>query len=375
MLDIVEHHFRLVVALGEQSEVDRRVCPGIPVADAGPARRGNARIPRRHKALRGATGPRRGSGGSRQVPQRAGEFLAGGILRRRPRGRGRRDERRLHRDPRLPDGGPAIPLAPSRGWSTRGRRPNSKPGSRSNGSAEYETPIRHRDGHLVWVAVSINLVRGTGTDRDVHVGTVRDITAERAFAARESAVLAPGHGRRGGQKRGGGSGDHPGRVPHDGRRATRCRGYLAYRPLPTANRPSRWRASPSNRRGASSIRGCAQTFQDARHQLPLTARPVERPDAPGKSQGLVAALFGCGERHVVAGASRAPLGQRRGPAAGHGARRPPQPGHPACPPIRERARNVADPAARDVAAGRAAGGFRGSLRTRRPAAGNRGRLV
>src|ERR1700742_5531 len=60
---------------------------------------------------------------------------------------------------------------------------------RSRGSAEYETPIRHRDGHLAWVKVSINAVSETGNDRDVYVGTIRDITAERAFAARESAVL------------------------------------------------------------------------------------------------------------------------------------------------------------------------------------------
>jgi len=60
---------------------------------------------------------------------------------------------------------------------------------RSGGSAEYETPIRHRDGRLAWVMVSINAVSGGGADQDVYVGTVRDITAERAFAARESAVL------------------------------------------------------------------------------------------------------------------------------------------------------------------------------------------
>lgn len=57
------------------------------------------------------------------------------------------------------------------------------------GSAEYETPIRHADGHLAWVKVSINAVKDSGSDRDAYVGTIRDVTAERAFAARESAVL------------------------------------------------------------------------------------------------------------------------------------------------------------------------------------------
>ncbi|MGB8791085.1 MAG: phosphatase RsbU N-terminal domain-containing protein, partial [Mycobacterium sp.] len=54
---------------------------------------------------------------------------------------------------------------------------------------QYETPIRHRDGRLVWVAANVNRVTADAADGDVYVGTIRDITAERAFAARESAVL------------------------------------------------------------------------------------------------------------------------------------------------------------------------------------------
>ncbi|MDT5011547.1 MAG: hypothetical protein QOH57_3164, partial [Mycobacterium sp.] len=58
---------------------------------------------------------------------------------------------------------------------------------RRNGHMESETPIRHRDGHQSWVAVSMNAV--TGADRDNYVGTIRDISAARAAAARESAVV------------------------------------------------------------------------------------------------------------------------------------------------------------------------------------------
>jgi len=54
---------------------------------------------------------------------------------------------------------------------------------------QYETPIRHHDGRLVWVAANVNRIKDDNTDGDVYVGTLRDITAERAFAARESAVL------------------------------------------------------------------------------------------------------------------------------------------------------------------------------------------
>jgi PAS domain S-box-containing protein len=66
-----------------------------------------------------------------------------------------------------------------------------------DGAVEYEIPIRHRGGRTVWVAVSMNAVRGA--DPDTYVGTIRDITAERAAAetARETsltlqrAMLAP----------------------------------------------------------------------------------------------------------------------------------------------------------------------------------------
>jgi PAS domain S-box-containing protein len=163
---------------------------------------------------------------------------------------------------------------------------------RSNGSAEYETPIRHRDGHLAWVMVSINAVKEAGSDRDVYVGTIRDITAERAFAARESAVL---------------------------RLATavavaksvaellaitldECRTAIDVQRVIAVSWPSgggeptvQVAGDPSE----SSWRGLEpwlrNTFQDARHQLPLTAKTVDRPENPGKAKGLVAVLSNTGD--------------------------------------------------------------------------------
>ncbi|OBG24316.1 SpoIIE family protein phosphatase [Mycobacterium sp. 852002-51057_SCH5723018] len=163
---------------------------------------------------------------------------------------------------------------------------------RSIGSAEYETPIRHRDGHLSWVMVSINAVKETDSDRAVYVGTIRDITAERAFAARESAVL---------------------------RLATavavaktvaellsitleECRTAIDVQRVIAVSWPSGGGdptvqiagepVEPSWRRMDPWLR---DTFQDARHQLPLTAKTVERPENPGKAQGLVAVLSGSGD--------------------------------------------------------------------------------
>jgi PAS domain S-box-containing protein len=57
----------------------------------------------------------------------------------------------------------------------------------AQGNLDAEAPIRHRDGHTVWVAMSVNAVKSSG-DEDAFVGTVRDITAARAAAERERAV-------------------------------------------------------------------------------------------------------------------------------------------------------------------------------------------
>jgi PAS domain S-box-containing protein len=58
----------------------------------------------------------------------------------------------------------------------------------SQGTLEAEAPIRHRDGHIVWVAMSVNAVTSPSAGQDTYVGTIRDITATRAAAVRERAV-------------------------------------------------------------------------------------------------------------------------------------------------------------------------------------------
>jgi PAS domain S-box-containing protein len=158
---------------------------------------------------------------------------------------------------------------------------------------QYETPIRHRDGRLVWVAVNINHVNADSADGDVYVGTLRDITAERAFAARESAVL---------------------------RLATavsvakslsevlsitldECRLALDVHRVVAAVWPTSG-AEPSiqvagDSAAASNWRQLdpplREVFQQARRQLPLTVQPIESPDAPGQSSGIVAVLTGGGD--------------------------------------------------------------------------------
>ncbi|SON60088.1 Phosphoserine phosphatase RsbU [Mycobacterium simulans] len=163
---------------------------------------------------------------------------------------------------------------------------------RKEGSAQYETPIRHRNGHLVWVTVSINAVTGPGSDLDVYVGTIRDITAERAFAARESAVLrlatAVGVAKS--------VAEVLSITLEECRTAVDVRRVVLVMWPPGDGEPT---VQVAGEPAESTWRGLdpllRQTFQDARHQLPLTARTIEWPDSPGKAQGMVAVLSGTGD--------------------------------------------------------------------------------
>src|SRR5246127_2236759 len=163
---------------------------------------------------------------------------------------------------------------------------------RRHGSAEYETPVRHRDGHLVWVKVSINAVREADHDLDVYVGTIRDITAERAFAARESAVLRLATGVAVAK-----SVSELLSITLD-----ECRAAIDIQRVVAVSWPSgggeptlQAAGEPAESSWRELDPWLRNTFQDARHQLPLTAKTVERPESPGKAQGMVAVLSGTGD--------------------------------------------------------------------------------
>lgn len=57
----------------------------------------------------------------------------------------------------------------------------------AEGSGEFVVPLRHRDGHRIWAAVSVAVVPDRG-GRRIAVGTARDVTAERATAEREATL-------------------------------------------------------------------------------------------------------------------------------------------------------------------------------------------
>ncbi|MCV7007748.1 SpoIIE family protein phosphatase [Mycobacterium gordonae] len=163
---------------------------------------------------------------------------------------------------------------------------------RDQGSAEYEIPVRHQDGHLAWVAVSINAVREPDGGADMYVGTVRDVTAQRAFAARESAVMRLATSVSVAKS----VAEVLEITLEESRSAVDVHRVVAVMwpagegepTVVVAGDPpeSNWRTMEPTLR---------EIFQDARHQLPLTAKTVGSPDSPGRARGLVAMLSGAGD--------------------------------------------------------------------------------
>jgi PAS domain S-box-containing protein len=157
---------------------------------------------------------------------------------------------------------------------------------------QYETPIRHRDGRLVWVTVNVNRVTADVAESDVYVGTIRDITAERAFAARESAVLrlatAVGVAK---------SVAEVLTITLD-----ECRLALDVHRVVAAVWPTNGGDPMIQVAGEKTTAPwrqldplLRQIFQHARHQLPLTVQPIDSPDNPGEAGGIVAVLTGGGD--------------------------------------------------------------------------------
>ncbi|KAA8963882.1 SpoIIE family protein phosphatase [Mycobacterium sp.] len=156
----------------------------------------------------------------------------------------------------------------------------------------YETPIRHRDGRLVWVTANVSTVYTESANGDVYVGTIRDITAERAFAARESAVLRLA------------TAVAVAKNMADVLSITldECRTAIGVSRVVGAT----W--SPDGGDPAIQVAGepaattwrdidplLQRTFTEARRQLPLTVQPVEAATTPGASSGIVAVLSSGGD--------------------------------------------------------------------------------
>lgn len=162
----------------------------------------------------------------------------------------------------------------------------------SESQVQYEAPIRDRDGHLVWVAVNVSTVTAQGAEGVAYVGTIRDITAERAFAARENAVLrlatAVGLAK---------SVAEVLAITLD-----ECRTTIGVSRVVAALWTTNG-ADPTVLVAGEPVTATwrelepllRQTFEDARRQLPLTVQTVEWADTPGQSRGIVAVVSGAAD--------------------------------------------------------------------------------
>ncbi|HEU4362361.1 MAG TPA: SpoIIE family protein phosphatase [Mycobacterium sp.] len=157
------------------------------------------------------------------------------------------------------------------------------------GHIQYETPIRHRDGHTVWVAMNANAVTDRGAGRNAYVGTVRDITAARAAAERESAVLRLA------------TAVSVAKTVEELLSATlgECRRAVDAQRVVTVQWPPGGGDPAVEAAGEPAVSAWGdldavlqQTLQEARGQLPLSVQSVEFAGVPGQSRGIVAVLSG-----------------------------------------------------------------------------------
>lgn len=156
---------------------------------------------------------------------------------------------------------------------------------------QYETAIRHRDGHLVLVAVNLSKVP-TQDHGTVYVGTFRDVTAERAFAARESAVLRLATAVSVAK-----SMAEVLSVTLDEFRAAIdvSRVVAAIWSTEGGNPTIQVAGEPPASTWRELDPSLRQIFEEARQQLPLTIQPITGGDTSGEAHGIVAVLSGRGD--------------------------------------------------------------------------------
>jgi PAS domain S-box-containing protein len=159
------------------------------------------------------------------------------------------------------------------------------------GNVAYETPIRHSDGHLAWVAISVNGVTEDGAEHGVYVGTIRDITGARASAVRDSVVvrLATAAG-----------------VARSVAEVLailleECRSAIDLRRVVTVMWPKndgdpaiQTAGEPADTTWRDLDPRLREALSDARHWRPLTVQPVESADSPGRACGILTVLSGAG---------------------------------------------------------------------------------
>jgi PAS domain S-box-containing protein len=156
--------------------------------------------------------------------------------------------------------------------------------------------IRHRDGEVRWAAISINAVAPNDTDERAFVGTIRDITAARAVTERERAVARLATAVSVAK-----SIDEVLSIT-----LTQCRSMLDTQRMMAVVWPGDDGDPTLHLAGEPAVSNWSdlepdwrRTFEDARDWLPLTVTPVGAAPTTGTTRGLVAVLSGA--RDVVVG--------------------------------------------------------------------------
>ncbi|WP_118913786.1 SpoIIE family protein phosphatase [Mycobacterium shigaense] len=87
---------------------------------------------------------------------------------------------------------PRHPWWPDAGTDPEGHRRAAEAfgGLLGQGRGVYTVPVTHRDGHRLWVTVSVNHAADPDSGQHVTVGTFRDVTAEHYIVQRQTALAA-----------------------------------------------------------------------------------------------------------------------------------------------------------------------------------------
>ena len=160
------------------------------------------------------------------------------------------------------------------------------------GALVAEAPIRHRDGHTVWVAMSVNAVTSRGAQQNTYVGTIRDITAARAASMRESVIMRLATAVSVARS----VAEVVSITFNECRNALDLRRVLAVVWPADEGHPTIEVAGGSSEATWEKLDPFLRmTVDDARHQMPLAVEPVWQEDDLETSRGFVAVLPGTGD--------------------------------------------------------------------------------
>jgi PAS domain S-box-containing protein len=171
----------------------------------------------------------------------------------------------------------------------------------AQGHIQSETEIRRHNGEIGWAAVSINKVPAAGSVREAYVGTIRDVTAVRAAAARDGVLVRVA------------TAVGVAKTMAEVLEITleECREVIDLQRVSVVSWPSAADAPTVEAAGSPAANHWTDydpqlqaALRDARQWPPLTLEPVETPSRPDTACGIVAVLPGPGDTALVLEHSR-----------------------------------------------------------------------